>query len=299
MSSRVLACVLWLGVGALFSACGKSEGTGVETREEFATRAASTFCESLGACCSAGSFAFDASSCKSQMAARFNANWSALEVSFDPAAAERCLEDLSAHIECGEVDDDGIGSCNDVFRGKVALGGACSSDIECQPAAAGSVSCSEDGDSEDGVCVVSSETGAPARRGVVGEACNSTCDDRGAGESCDVSVPVPAPGPGGEPVVDPATCYLSDGLYCSFAVSGTCKALARLGEPCDSYDACMDGSFCDFEAGTCKSPQPNGSPCSSSEHCQSDYCDYDSDGANGVCGKRTADAENCEDADFD
>jgi hypothetical protein len=299
MSSRVLACALWLGAGSLFAACGKSEGTQVETREEFATRAAHTFCESLSGCCSAASFAFDAQSCKSQTAARFNANWSALEVSFDPAAGERCLEDLSKNIECGEVYNRGIRSCDDVFRGKVPLGGACSADLECQQAAAGSVSCSEEGDSEDGVCVLSSETSVQVRRGVLGEACNSTCDDREAGDTCDGSVPVPAPGPGGEPVVDPATCFLSDGLYCSFAVTGTCKAVAKVGEPCDSHDACVVGSFCDFEAGTCTSPRPDGSPCDASNECQNQYCDYDSDGLNGICGKRTADAEDCEDPDFD
>jgi hypothetical protein len=296
MGSRLSFCLVSLGACLAFGGCGKSEGAGSTPRADFSVRAAKVFCESLGSCCGASNLSFDLASCKTEAAATFEENWAEFtdNVDYDENAAGDCLAQLSDSIECGEVEED-MPACERVFVGKVAPGGLCSSSVECRRSSGQRVSCSYEGDGEEGRCVASSSQ--PARHGAVGDGCNSTCDDDDCGGS--VGAPVPEPG-GGNAVPDPATCYTSDGVHCDYrTATPTCQPLAALGEACDGYDSCRAGAFCNQTTLVCTAPQANGAECYSSKDCQNESCQFQDGAQSGTCSAFTLEADDCVDPDFD
>jgi hypothetical protein len=214
------------------------------------------------------------------------------KVKYDEDLAEECIDALrDASCSQGASLDS---SCDDIFVGTVADGGACAFDDECVSGTCSITDCTDA--CCPGMCVPS----RPVPK--IGEMCNFVCED-GAycadDNTCHAELPV------GAACADPFACV--PGAYCAdrtTTTSGTCKKLPATGEAC--VDICGNiGDYCD---GTCKpvgqlgavcskddacsfyyecdetmhcaetpvpTLMPNGATCSSSVQCQSHYCGND------------------------
>jgi hypothetical protein len=289
------------GVAFLLAGCGESErggGDGDGTippsvpveADAFSRAYADAFCTSIGPCCAAQSYAFDANLCRSTLEALLTAlvRYYAGQpnVSFDEQGAGRCVSAVrAAYTACTDRDayaavDD---SC-DMFRGTVPAGGSCHEGFECAETASESAYC------DTGVCTVEVDPSDPfdAPHAAAGAACNYTCDDSG---SCS--------GTGGDTVT--GVCWTEDGLVCGSA--GTCVSAPAVGSPCASYhcavdahcegsvcvadtatgscdsgdDACLSTSFCDYSVSpyVCRPRKQNGELCETGDECASDKCEGD------------------------
>jgi hypothetical protein len=230
------------------SACG---GGG----ESDATSSASKFCAALnskwakrGSCARASPEAIaDSEAYSSVGCASYDEAVSAGRARFDSGEAARCLDAVDA-VGCGGpaayVSEPGtilvvfpgpISACQSVVVGQVALGGSCSSLLDCAA----------------GFCDRSTT-------------CPGTCVPyREVGESCGDAVIIDSPGPAPAKVCSP-------GLACAWtgAVTGSpvCRALAALDGPCP----CQPDLYCDSASSTCKVPMTSGA-CASVTECAVGY----------------------------
>lgn len=282
----------WLGASVVLScvlgACGKTSGgsAGSEpqdfsdvTRQTIGPRAAQIICESFGACCENAMHPFDLTACTSELGKELDRELGDEESPksvFDTAAAARCLTALRDNTRCGQPERDD--SCEHVFAGTVAPGGACTDSNDCKVPEGGDAYCEHglqgDVSSEQGVCTVQQ----PPERAKLGEACSLTCGLA----FCDDS---PAPASGGPAPTSNAACYRADGLYCG--ADYACHELQPEGNVCDTSDECVDDTFCDPQQMLCSARKPNGASCESDSHCLGGDC------ANGVCSDLMPSAEIC------
>ena len=292
MRSSAMAWGSMVGVMWLVAACGKSEGAAEPIpKSEIPARLAALLCEGRGGCCQQQGMTFATASCKTYYSQQLDesiAKYDPARVQYDAQAAGDCLAEFEARSNCGALDGDEVPACERVFRGKVALGGACTTSVDCAKTGDQRVICESSDGTAPSVCVLIGTGAGP--HGKAGDACIFTCDE---GDDCDgIAVAPPQPGTG-VPQPDPVICYRDEGLYCG---AGTCQPTVALGQPC-ANDGCEGGAFCDFATGICAARRPNGQPCTGDDECQSDSCPgaYDDDlELNGVCvDPSTLTAEQC------
>jgi len=297
--SGVCAVILgWAGasaVGCGGEQVGGSRPTGAVQSDDFASQLAQAFCAGISGCCGTGGFTTDTASCAAALATQidtqFTTRYASPNIGYDLIAAGRCVDAYrSAASDCynRKAGDSVNAICIQVFPGKVALGGACTSSEECAQDAARSVNCTT------GVCGISGSS-TPSLDGPhakLGEACGSTCETMATGGmTC-----------GGAVNYDPrrslATCWVDDGLVCG--ASGSCVAVPSVGQPCadtyqcalgaycngtscvaqsatgscsgSAYDACVISSYCDSTTYECAPKLPNGAACLSDSVCSGGDC---------------------------
>lgn len=279
-------------LAALVQGCGGSASASSVSVEEFPNRLAKVVCDSLAGCCRALSFSLDPASCDASASAYFRKTFGAQDrsrIRYDGSDAEACLSTYGAVLSgCTLRESDGqalVVACQPVFVGLVPLGGACKNTDECAVPASGHVSCQFLGQSSEaeGTCVADTSSPGAAPHGKQGEACDGSC----ASSSCGGNSPS---GPGG---VSTATCFASEGLYCS--QDGTCQPLLADGQAC-SYFECKQDSYC-AAARTCAPKKPDGATCSESSDCLSHDCAFPDDtsaSSTGTCGvPSVANAKTC------
>lgn len=255
-------------IGAAVSACGSAARPGSSeagAAQNFAAQATTQVCNSLGACCGASSFPFDATECKTAIGPAIAQQFEAEAVPssrLDAAAAQRCLNGIqdiaqSCTAPTGFLNDD----CRTVFVGTVPVGGDCDLDAACAPENGVPAVCvmrnlyNED---TSGTCVLPPPLVVP--HGKLGDACTATCIGQGACiESSSSASSVPPP------------CYNSDGLYCSPA--GECVAQGVAGDSCHGSPQCSVGTYCDTTATRqCLPALGIGDTCRSQLECESRFC---------------------------
>jgi hypothetical protein len=176
------------------------------------------------------------------------------KVLYDPAQGRACV-DATNTLPCTRTalaasnPDDA--SCDVVFTGTVAAGGACFLDEEC----AGGGNCQID------------YTSCPS-----GECCPGSC-----------VAPPPTVGPGGDcSTYGTVTC--AAGTTCTVDANGStasCQATIALGGACVAATTaipCTYPLYCDKTSGTCKAPASTGGACNPAEDAldcdtQTDHCD--------------------------
>jgi hypothetical protein len=271
----------WLSVSTLFAfaACSGSTSSGSGAAadpipEDQLLRAyAAAICNNIGSCCEVEGFVHDQNKCGEVVLEELELpNTADGRVVYDANAAGACVRATAeAAKNCREIF---AVECDDVFKGTLAPGEACTSSIECASAGVDEVRC----EYESKVCVVSP-------RGAVGDGCGATCNEtESGGIECSGSG-----GSTGGPEPGPADCYKNDGLACG--ADYKCTPLAGLGEPC-SYDGCVEGATCGA-GGVCVALASVGEPCEWFDSCvDTAYC-----GPEQVCSSRKADGAACGDYD--
>lgn len=164
------------------------------------------------------------------------------KVRYDGVLAAQCLDDFSRSCSMPFVDDD---SCDAVFKGTLALGAACLSNVECASARCDTSDCDPDAACCRGACIEALPT-----------------------------IPV-----GGKCATVDATC--EKGAYCDYVTpseQSTCKLIERKpeGQACDGARACATGLFCNEETKVCTRFPKRGEACDPDQYnCPyaSDYCD--------------------------
>jgi hypothetical protein len=231
-------------------------------------------CAAMKPGCDSGTVAYDEAACLAYAATVFDD-----ALAFDAGDAGACLAALreSTYTSVGLLDFRGWPNpCYTVYRGDVAVAGACDSDTDCAPDPRGHVWC--DFDTE--VCTV-------LVRGKLGETCHEGCELETDNGSC---YPLFEPE---EPGVE-VTCHNEDGLRCG--LSGKCEPSSAVGCPCTlgGDDYCNAQGDCTEGADSVCIPRAAaGSPCTVHASCvAATYC---SDGA--VCAPRKQAGEACDDHD--
>ena len=244
---------------------------------EFIGQLPRALCQALAPCCAEAGRPMKSSVCR-QIVAALATDMQAPDTTYDPTAAQECLTALAAIEICDEtaINDE---SCNRVYAGTVALGGACDSDSQCAPQADGEATC----DLMEQVCIVT-------KRGSNGDPCSATCESQGNGWACS--------GTGATPGLAEHTeveCWLDDGLYCS--VDG-CAALGVSGEDCSNGGRCAAGTYCDMTTRVCTEAASIGEACATTGSMVDGSCDAGTYcTTNGVCAAQKADGESCESID--
>ncbi len=213
---------------------------------------------------------------------------------YDPLAAGACVDGQRAPCRRSEVGDDDAwrASCERVFVGTVAQGGACAIDPECADLA----ECIPDPGCTFSCCPGScGPPRVPFQPVEIGGACSSSveCVDEAYCEAGE-------PGPGGTctariteggSCTDPSSC--AEGLFCvgPSEESETCKRPPGEGQSCAELSLCdRYDNFCDADL-TCRRRGRPGDPCvpiSESSSCL-DYAAC----VSGICAARPAVAESC------
>jgi hypothetical protein len=280
MAYRIWACFLVLCAGASVMSCSPDDEAEPVAIDGLAARYADIYCGGIEPCCKAASLAFEPQSCREKMRTYLQTQINDLltkQIGYDEQASGECLAAFAEQSSCG--DEDTIGddnACERVFYGLLGTGAACESGEECKDEGGGKKGyCDRPFDattntSGPGVCKQRQEIAL--KHGKQGDACEQTC---GLNSSCnttiypdDVSDAAPTPFPG-----DGVGCLQADNLYCG--PLRTCQALKTLGQPCDGYDSCASGSFCDMDSELCVAPRANGEKCNGSSECQSERCDFE------------------------
>jgi len=273
--------------------CGKSEsGAQPIARADFPARTAHLVCESLAACCKTSGFPLDLADCEAAQVPRLELQLEQeanARVRYDPQAAGDCIEGALSRIQCGDIDSDGNPACRHLFAGDVGLGEPCDNSYECALVDGRSVSCQNSDGMSPAVCTAIMKP----QHGKAGDACIGTCVPGG---DCSAT----PTRPDGTPDLQAAVvlCYRAESLFCHL---GRCSPLLALGEACDDYAACHDGTFCNSDTQLCDTPRADGSRCEDDNQCQSDRCreppSDDPDQASGVCvSPTTVSATRCEGA---
>ena len=283
----VFGCVL----SSLTNGCSSTDASSASSGgsielAQLPERFATTLCEALGPCCSAGQIAFDSALCHDQARDDF-----ALLVAsntgsaYDARAAGACLSTLTAQIQgCSAIDDVTFArACGKVFTGALPAGAECDNSGACA-----SHSCIYDFTKKAGLCS-ELNTSVP-QHGAAGDECVGECSPGSDGnETC-------LGGGATQPGLPFTYCYTSDGVYCSVG-SGSprvCTDLVPVGGACDP-DPCAAGSFCNrgvctaqSDAGACFGSSPLSDSCSIRA-----YCSSTNTGNAGECVPRKADGKPC------
>jgi hypothetical protein len=308
-----------LGAAALATQGCSSSSSGPPDVGHFASSMASAFCGSLHSCCNAAHYQYDDGSCTAQMQDQFQTAADAVKhgkVVYHPqnvAACTKAIADWEGHCS----NDAGLAStmpgtvspvvaaCWDVFTGIVPPGGSCLQSADCAISGpsdtAQCVPAPADGGAQgpgDLVCYldkVETMVGGACTGHVVPQQndfqiitcsptigyCDTSSSTDGSTGTCKAFAKVGDPCTSGMAVCDPAAAY------CDFQ-SGACKALGAVGDPCGAGTGgnCTTGLYCDTMSSTCMQPQPAGSPCTSGRECTSMFCKQGIDDAgmfSGTC----------------
>lgn len=178
-------------------------------------------------------------------------------VSFDPIAAERCLQEFQACAQRdGDHDRDVASACDAVFRGRVAIGGRCADDVDCAEG-----SCSKATHEDHATCRLPSAKGGPC--GSYGDCLGSDDDPL---HCIDGSCQPPPSDEGAHCELDCA----SPGLWCDVrATPAVCRARVPRDGACDpDRDACAPSLACldTAEGPRCRPRGALGEPCDVSVH---------------------------------
>ena len=241
--------------------------------QQFEAEAVQRFCARVNACCDELSYPFDQAGCEKlngKGIVQFFNFQSFPGSHYDPAAAKRCLDGIGTpELGCSAKGDYESADCKKVFVGSVPLGGKCSLAEGCATTPDGAATMCDFPPSDleyldrrrTGICVLVPplDTGP---RGNAGDACSSTCNDDGlCARFCSADRACPT---------DMATCYTSDGLFCSEA--NTCVALRVTGDPCLGSFECGAGTFCNLHERQCESLRQAGQACHDGFECETQYC---------------------------
>jgi len=248
--------MIWIGVVvqcAVLGGCKSDDETSL-SKEELPGAMASAVCDSLGNCCSAANFAFNATACRQRETDQWTddvLDAQTLAVKYDAQAAGDCVRELRDNHKCGVTGAAGDASaCRRIFTGTLAVGQACTRRVEC--AAPGH--CNQDLTTAQFVCMGPPGDASTPGRGRLGDNCTALCDEAA---SC-----VSEASPGS------VACYDTDALYCDV----TCQKDRAIGESCSGMQICELGSFCNSDSSICTAPVPNGGICMSDQECQSGHC---------------------------
>lgn len=265
MKKKLSGLVLGLGlVGAM--GCGDDGGgSGGMTPETFNSQITSAFCSKTFDCCTAEEIAADntfisfttEAECNTKLGGLISAFFptqatvDAGKVEFNAAAASAAIEEANA-ATCAQafVDDDFLNDAGaKVYKGKVAEGGSCSSNVEC--AVAGS-------DCVNGKCE------SPAAVGTACEAffdCDSDADDLYCGDDMKCAAK-------GALAAD---CTRDDLCLSGACLEGKCAMPGGTDAACDSGGDCASGS-CSFGTSKCEAPKADGADCFTDNECASGSC---------------------------
>ncbi len=154
--------------------------------------------------------------------------------------------------------------CEEIYRGTLPQGAACTESDECADTGGAGATCTYDDDSgTTGTCVPAVEP----TRGRAGDPCSTTCASSGCSGFGSSS--------------DPSTiCYLEDGLVCDFS-QGVCAPAPVLGESCSESYYCAGATYCSSISLVCEASKPDGTSCESGEECAGGRCVDD------VCGPQS------------
>ena len=272
--------------GALATACGgsvTSDGAGkgspaapeAPTAAGFPAQLEQLACDTLETCCSAAHLTFDRAACAK--AFNVNAVQTGEGISFDSAAAQRCLDEFkTATNACSAFDKSQLPDCSRTTRGTLPLGAACTSSRQCAPTNGRIPDCQYAPDANIGTCALE-ETPAHA---APGDRCQTTCT---LDDGCETGTSTASPT---DPVLPPpvGACYVADALYCSSS-SQTCTSIGNKGDICYASNGCSSGLVCvglaesyttdsgQVRPGKCGPPQAEGAPCVTSEECVTLACD--------------------------
>ncbi len=176
------------------------------------------------------------------------------ESAYNKSAGQACLAEMRALVAAGTFCDppsNPSSPCESVFEsdsGKRRPGETCDFDSDCAPASDGEVACASayDGDERISKCQV-------RLRGKVGDACVGTRD----GDTLWTA------GSGVDDVEPRAyVCDTADGVECS---TGTCVALAAVGQTCSFSDECVRDAFCDDTRQECTARLASSAPCTGAD----------------------------------
>jgi hypothetical protein len=251
----VLAC-LALGSGCSGKSTAGSGSSNVVSvsADDFVTAFVRATCDAIAACCASASFPFDRAACETsetREAQHILTDTNSLRV-YDPAGAARCIDNaravLSLCVTSNAIVDRMKHSCDEVYAGTVAVGGACQSEKDCAQGTQGPVECEIDAllapmPTPMPICVVDNP-------GMVGEACLGSI-------MRDPTVHFPH-----------LTC--ADGLYCD--MTGHCQTSVAQGGAC-AHDECVKTAWCDGSTSTCAAQFPLGTACVSDLQCTSGACE--------------------------
>lgn len=283
----------WLGgaglgllLAALVPACGGSvngapggDGDGEPVPiEALPEQLANAYCENIAGCCDTAAIAFDLATCRANVKAVVQKSVNeALRANsrYEASAAGACVVAYGKYFKrCVEADSESIeASCNRVFVGTIALGGACTRNEECAPTADGSGHCLSESDNPQGFCF---GPNAPSStpRGKLGDACIGSC--QGGKADCAVAVPTSSV---------TTACFADEGLQCDFRTQ-TCQPLVAPGGACD-HGACVAGAFC-TNASVCAATKSDGESCADASECTAHQCFLaEAAAAIGTCGARS------------
>jgi hypothetical protein len=255
-----------LVIAALVAACGSSSGGSVPLAE-YAQSAAEARCKAAVRC---GLFP-DLATCLAYFpvpddpspAAAVAAN----KTVYAGDKAKQCF-DAIANASCDSTQQserEEPTACAKIFTGKVAMGGACTGDFECQ-----SGSCLLPASCTTACCM--GQCGPAMPPAAIGTSCANV--DCVSGAFCDATLTCRALLSKGATCSDPAQCAY--GLGCpgvTPTTSGTCEPLPAVGQPCPA-GLCADiGATCDV-TGTCIAMGLTGAPCTVDLECSIYYhCD--------------------------
>lgn len=295
--ARAAALLVLLAVCALVgcsdgSSKTNSGSTTMATRvaaEDFSAAFASAYCQ-IGPCCQKESYAFSQTACEASITAFIDAGLNAKladpGVSFDETAASACVESYRKLVTaCTDesLEQAADSACQAVYHGTVPEGGACLVDEACSP-----IRGAEYANCDHGLCKRGADS-IDAFHAGLGQPCRETCAEDSYGYGCSTA------GGLSDPPEVAASCYKSDGLYCTRAY--VCAPLPKIGEacpesvcdvdsycngsvcvasgttgPCPTYEACLSTSYCDDETLMCIPLKDDGSSCNGNSECASDHC---------------------------
>ena len=284
--------VATLSAALVTSSCSNDLESTYVTQDRFPAAYAQALCTSLQHCCSENTVTFDYGSCTSGWRAYVSAKFTDSAIDFDPRAATTCVALLNSAVDVTCAPAPGSipaarDTCQSIFQGTVALGGACSSDTDCAASDGGPVFCSPSGAGGsdaggtlpldlplfDGTCALGAlpMAGDPCAGGAT-DPCGTDgtlyCDP--ASTTCQMVGAV------GAPCSLAVSSSCAAGSYCVSIASGddVCAAAQAIGSACTANQQCDATGVCDTASTmTCIARLGAGSSCSSGEQCLSGACD--------------------------
>jgi hypothetical protein len=255
-------------------AAGGTAGTGGSSSSshvpptEFMAKFAAAICDNIGGCCASAGLEYDAAKCQSfyiHYYDGFAGDLTSPNAEYDPNAADECIAVVAAVATSCKLNELNFYKvCNDIVRGTLADGAACTSSSECAFPEGGSVECGV------GTC----EQRPPGKQG---DACRFTCGNGGWKPNCWYE----------DGATGNAACFTALGLACG--PSGKCEPLGKVGDAC-SWGSCSSGTYCDSETQKCAALKEIGESCEADACVSGAYCS-----SNGQCEAAKADGANCAD----